>query len=512
MPDSPDRRPRVTPVPGVFGPDEAEPADAGPLPEAELSDSEVTDADLPERPDASAAPPSRPAPASTAAGWLGEDETPPGPPHTRADRPSSPVLPPRGGTRSPTAPPAAPEAGPSAPLDAHVVSETVRPTEAELIQEAKAATRDRARDVADLLVTYGKAHLPERTPRPPAAPEAPPKLKGRLGQVLPFLQLVPYVLGLVFAASFVWDFPDRALVLGGLTIPLDGLLRVLSVSGLIGFLTNWLAITMLFQPREKRAIVPQGLIPAQRERVIYRLSEAISKELINAEIIKQKIQASGAIPKYRDVALGVVRGVVEDPGFRADLRGIAGGYVRDVLRRPDLRRELTRLAAEKLEEGAGAGLGGAVLRLYRSVAEDDFQRRIDRALDEIPGAVEPLLDRIDTALDAIPPKIEARSADIEALATDAVLGFVEQLDIRSMIVEKARGFDESQLENLLKSTSNEQLNYIKYLGAVLGVFGGLVIWQAGALVVFVALALLVWGVDEALVRARRAREASGGAA
>ena len=373
------------------------------------------------------------------------------------------------------------------------------------MEQAKQATRDRAKEAASLLITYGKAHLPETPKRPEVVPTGPPKLKGRLGQIIPVLRVVPYLLGLAFALSFLWDFNGLAVTLGGVAVSLEGLMRVLAVSGLIGFLTNWLAITMLFQPREKRAIIPQGLIPAQRERVIYRLSEAISKELINADIIKQKIQESGAIGRYRDMALGVVRGVVEDPGFRRDLRELAGGYVHDVLQRPDLRQELTRLAAEKMEQQAGQGLGGAVLKLYRSVAEDDFQRRLDKALDEIPGAVEPLLDRIDTALDAIPPKIEARSADIEAFATQAVLGFVESLDIRTMIVEKARGFDEGQLESLLKSTSNEQLNYIKYLGAILGVFGGLVIWQPiGALAVFVSVGLAVWALDEALVRAREA--------
>ena len=284
------------------------------------------------------------------------------------------------------------------------------------------------------------------------------------------------------------------------------MLKLLSVSGLIGFGTNWLAITMLFQPREKRAVIPQGLIPAQRERVIYRLSEAISRELINADIIKQKIQESGVIGRYRDLAVGVIRGVVEDPGFRTELKDLAAGYAQEVLGSEAVRREVAQLAVQKVEQQAGQGLGGVALRLYRTFAEDDFQRRVDRALDELPSAVVPLLDRIDTALDAVPAKVEARADEIEEAATRAVLSFVESFDIRAMIQEKARGFDEAQLENLLKSTSNEQLNYIKYLGAVLGVFGGFVIWQpVGALALFVSVGLALWAVDEALVRARRAR-------
>ena len=132
-------------------------------------------------------------------------------------------------------------------------------------------------------------------------------------------------------------------------------MKLLSVSGLIGFGTNWLAITMLFQPREKRVIIPQGLIPAQRERVIYRLSEAISKELINADIIKQKIQESGVIGRYRDLAVGVIRGTVEDPGFRADLKTLASDYAQEVLGSEAVRREVAHLAVQKVEEQAGPG-------------------------------------------------------------------------------------------------------------------------------------------------------------
>ena len=114
----------------------------------------------------------------------------------------------------------------------------------------------------------------------------------------------------------VWDFDGVSVSLLGRELVVDGLLRVLSVGGLIGFFTNWLAITMLFNPRERRPVFGQGLIPAQRDRVVFRLARAVSEELINEEIIKQKIQESGIIRKYSDLGLEVVRGVVHDPDFR----------------------------------------------------------------------------------------------------------------------------------------------------------------------------------------------------
>ncbi|WP_420456429.1 DUF445 domain-containing protein [Rubrivirga sp.] len=436
--------------------------------------------------EASSAPPpespTEPEPAEPAPG-----DSPPAPPQEPGDTPA--VAPPD----TPT-----PPADPGDPAAALPVSPST------VVATAREATASRGRELAQLVVRYGKAHVPETPPRPVAPDTGPPRMVGRVGQLIPFLRVIPWVLAALFAVSFWWDFDGQAVVLFGRAFAVEGLLKVLTVSGLIGFGTNWLAITMLFQPRQKRAIIPQGLIPAQRERVIYRLSEAISRELINADIIKAKIQASGVIGRYRDLALGVVRGVVEDPGFRSDLKDLAQSYAQEVLGSEPVRREVARLAVEKVEEQAGSGLGGVALRLYRTFAEDDFQRRVDRALDELPGAVAPLLDRIDAALDAVPEKVEARADEIEEAATSAVLSFVEGFDVRSMISERAREFDEGQLEGLLKSTSNEQLNYIKYLGAILGVFGGFVIWQPlGALALFVTIGLALWAVDEALVRARR---------
>jgi uncharacterized membrane-anchored protein YjiN (DUF445 family) len=374
---------------------------------------------------------------------------------------------------------------------------------AHTVEEAKAVTRQRARDFGVLLARTFRRHLPQRQPSARAATPPPPKLAGRLAQVLPVMRTIPWVLGAFFALSFVWDFPGQTVTLFGQVLAVEGLLRILSVSGLIGFGTNWLAITMLFQPRQKRPIVPQGLIPAQRERVIYRLAQAISQELINETIIKEKIEASGVIPRYREQAVGVLKAVVEDEEFRSDLKALTADYFETVLGSEDMRRKLAALAAEKIQQQAGQGLGGLALRAYRLVNEADFQRRIDQAIKELPAALDPVLDRLDHALDRVPGLVETRSEDIERIATKTVLGFVERLDVYEMIVENARRFDESQLEDLLKRTSNEQLNYIKYLGGILGVVGGFVIWEPLlALAVLTALALALWGADEALYRMR----------
>lgn len=379
----------------------------------------------------------------------------------------------------------------------------------DVLPRARQVTRERARDLRELVSRYVRRHLPPTTDAKPSIPE-PPRLTGSHAHLLIYLKVVPWLLTAVFAFSFLWDFPGATVRVFGLDLPLDGFLRITSVSGLIGFLTNWLAITMLFHPRERRPIFGQGLIPAQRERVIYRLARAISDELINEEIIKRRIEESGIIPKYREMAVTVTRGVVEDPEFRAELKSLTGSYLEEVLASPHVRDRLATFLVDKVEQHIGVGVGGIALRAYRFLNEADFQRRIEMAVRELPQSVDSALDGLDQYLDRVPEKIEARSEEIEAWATRLILGFVENLNVYDMVVANMREYDERQLERLIQNTANEQLNYIKYLGGVLGVIGGLVIWRPGvALAVLTTILVTLVAVDSALHARRKARRTAG---
>ncbi len=364
-------------------------------------------------------------------------------------------------------------------------------------------TRVRMRDLGRLVTKYARQHWPQSPPPTRSMDDEPPRVTGTHATALKFLRWIPFGLLALFLGSFLWDFPGWEVRLFGQTYMLDGLMRITSVSGLIGFLTNWLAITMLFQPRERRPIFGQGLIPAQRDRVIFRLAQGVSEELINEEIIKQKIQESGAITKYREMALHVVQGVVEDEGFRNEFKSLLIGYAQQVFSTPEVRTRLAKLLVDKLEEHAGAGIQGLALKAYRFFKEDEFQTQIDQAIQDLPSTLDTLLHETDEFLGAVPAKLETHADEIEDWVSTTILGFVERLDIYNMIRSNMEQFDEQRLENLLKRTTNEQLNYIKYLGGILGLFGGLVIWQpVPALVVFATIGGILYALDVALFKGK----------
>ena len=385
-------------------------------------------------------------------------------------------------------------------------AETTRPADEAEPPEVIAArelTKARARDLRTLVGKYVVRHLPEEPPKPEAVTE-PEQAESTGSKALPYMRIIPWGLGLLFAFSFLWDLDGIVLRAFGYELPLDGLLLIVSVSGLIGFFTNWLAITMLFHPRKRRPILGQGLIPAQRERVIYRLAKAVSEELINEEIIKQKIEESGVIPKYRELALSVTHGVLEDPDFRADLKTLTADYVDTVLGSEAVRKKIVDFTIQKLEEYTSQSLSGLAIKAYRFLNEDDFKRRIDQAVQQLPQSLDVVLDEMDHLLDRLPEKITERSEEIEQWATKIILGFVGTLDVYGMIITNMRKYDEVQLEALIKNSSNEQLNYIKYLGGVLGMVGGLVIFKPLlALSVLGTIVLILVGLDVMLVRLRK---------
>lgn len=308
----------------------------------------------------------------------------------------------------------------------------------------------------------------------------------------PFLMGVligfPYFLLAVFVFSFFWDFGGYSFSIAGKIFHLDGLLRIVTVSGLIGFGTNWLAITMLFRPLKKRPLLGQGLIPAQKERIAYRLAQAVSRDLINPELIKAKLDDIDMISKYRQQWLTYIRHVTGNQDFRNELKELILLYVEEQLDNEELRQKIAESLIDQLERGVEhSQFERIALKTYRLIRGREMVHVIEHALLSIPEALTEEIQRLDELLDTLPEHLETHSESIESVVTHLIFTLISEIDVHDMIEENIMGMDESQLEGLIKGTTNEQLRYIQYLGAVLGTVGGLVIWEPLLSMVFLGL-------------------------
>ncbi|HCD51130.1 MAG TPA: DUF445 domain-containing protein [Balneolaceae bacterium] len=336
----------------------------------------------------------------------------------------------------------------------------------------------------------------------------PPQHRSKFHWLINLLYIFPLILLGGFVLSFFWDFNDLSVSPFGFEIALDGIMRILTISGLIGFLTNWLAIKMLFKPSTRRPILGQGLIPAQKDRIAYRLARAVSQDLINPEIIKQRIHESNAIAKYREKATEYIRTVIDDPQFRSDLKLLVVGYVDEMIAEPEVRAKIAKTIIEQIEGSIDQNSFERVaLKAYSFLKGQEMQDLVEDALTKLPAGVEKGLDKLDDFLDTLPDRIEQNSEVIENLVTNLLYKLINQLDVHALVEDNLRKYDEQRLEMLIKNASNDQLRYIQYLGAVLGTLGGFIIWKpVASLLVLALLILITLGIDSALIRIQRSKD------
>lgn len=328
----------------------------------------------------------------------------------------------------------------------------------------------------------------------------PPPPPGRNLPLLTFIKPLPWFLLGAFLFSFYWDFNEITLNTPFTTLQLEGLLRILSVSGLIGFLTNWIAITMLFRPLQKRPLLGQGLIPAHKQRIAYRLALAVSEDLINPQLISQKIKESDSISRYRVKTLNHLRRITSGAEFRNDLKSWVQSYIESITGNPDFRSSLTRELIQELDHSLRDRiLEKAALKTYIFLRGQSLNEFINELLEKIPATSTRQFAWIDTYLDELPDKIDSNKSAIDDIISVVLNRLVNELDVRVLVEENLEKFDEQRLEKMIRNATNEQLRTIQYLGAILGTIGGFVIWEPLiSLALIGSIFAMIWTTDKIL--------------
>lgn len=296
--------------------------------------------------------------------------------------------------------------------------------------------------------------------------------------ILQFLKPIPWILGAMFLFSFVWDFEGIGTEIFGISLQFEGLIRIISVSGMIGYLTNWIAITMLFKPVKKRPLLGQGLVPAHKDRIAYRLSHAVSEDLINPELIKQKIRESKAISRYRLQAIEHIEQITEREDFRQDLKNWLLDYVDSMVQNPEFRMKISNHILHEIEDALeDRVLEKAALKTYSFLSGQTLPEFIENLLERLPVTAERNIGYIEEYLDEFPDKIHNNSDQIDEVITLLLYKLINQLNVQNLVEENLQKYDEQRLEEMIRNATNEQLKTIQYLGAVLGTIGGFVIWE-----------------------------------
>lgn len=189
------------------------------------------------------------------------------------------------------------------------------------------------------------------------------------------------------------------------------IIRIISIptiSAFIGWITNVIAIKMLFYPRKPIKVIfftVQGIFPKNKNRIAEKLGNVVQRDLINFTDIKDKLKDSDSM-----------HNVQEEIALKVD----------EVLRARLVKMKLHNVVPEQI-------IAGTHKVIVREIEKN------------LPTLIDTTISKVET-----------------------------KLDIKKIVFEKVQNFSDEKLERLLLDITSKEFKFIEILGAILGLFIGIV--------------------------------------
>jgi len=181
------------------------------------------------------------------------------------------------------------------------------------------------------------------------------------------------------------------------------------ISAFIGWFTNWIAIKMLFHPRQPRTILGitlQGIFPKRQQQFAEKLGKLVSDELLS----------------YSDIASKIT-----DPANLQSVMPLVDTHIDDFLRK-QLPEQMPIISMF---------IGDSTIRELKSV----FLVKLQELFPEIMKSYMHTLQ--------------------------------DQLNLEAIVTEKVAGFSSDKMEQILMSIMQKEFRFVEIIGGVLGFAIGL---------------------------------------
>ena len=297
------------------------------------------------------------------------------------------------------------------------------------------------------------------------------------------------------------------------------------VGAVIGFITNVVAIKMLFRPLTEirvfgiRLPFTPGILPRQRSRLAQSIGAMVERELLTAEIVRQRLQREDvrqkikeALSQFTENILQKTPGEIFDgreklladrlPSAAEKLYPAFAQAVLDFLGQEDIRREL---------ESRGRIFLRSVLfklntiqRLFLSAGQYDqkLEEKMPEIIDELVMGAENLLHNertknklIGAAASSIGKIIGGQNADIASLlnidetnkkaldnfifekmmtaADGQIENILTSINIKALVSDRIDSLDMLRVERIILDVMADQFKWIDIFGGILGFLIGL---------------------------------------
>lgn len=308
------------------------------------------------------------------------------------------------------------------------------------------------------------------------------------------------------------------------------------LGGLIGYMTNDIAIRMLFRPHKAKYLfgihIPftPGIIPKEKGRIAEAIGGVISENLMNNEVLEKYLLSDEMIGKVRSAVEEFIstqqrnqESVARFLGHylsKDEIDSIAQNINQSITKQTyekladssvgdkvahiaidHVAQKLTIDGAQELLSGIGGALGGLkgmaaglfggnivakFLGMLREPAEHFFAKNINTMLRDngeeivsnmIGGEVDHFLDKpvcklLEGHEEQLAQTVDTIESIYRSIITEHLPKILESIDISKIVRERINEMDVNETEKLIFQVMDKELKAIVWLGALLGLLMG----------------------------------------
>lgn len=310
------------------------------------------------------------------------------------------------------------------------------------------------------------------------------------------------------------------------------------VGGVIGYVTNDIAIRMLFRPHTAKHIMgwripfTPGIIPKEKGRIAEAVGTAISDNLMSEAVLEKYLLSDNMVNRVRTSIVDFIANqktnsetvaqFLEHYLSREEVETLADSakegltrQMHDKISDSELGRQVAKAAmeyvADKINSNGAAdilseigglvgGLGmaakllftGSVINKFLELLREPVERFLAKNVNEIlqkngdaiiGNLVESEIDKLlSRPMKDLLAGQDAKLADAvntmvsiyKTIITDHLPKILESIDISAIVRERINEMDMNETENLILQVMNKELRAIVWLGALLGMLMGCV--------------------------------------
>ncbi len=310
------------------------------------------------------------------------------------------------------------------------------------------------------------------------------------------------------------------------------------VGDVIGYVTNDIAIRMLFRPHTAKHIMgwripfTPGIIPKEKGRIAEAVGTAISDNLMSEAVLEKYLLSDNMVNRVRTSIVDFIANqktnsetvaqFLEHYLSREEVATLADSakegltrQMHDKISDPELGRQVAKAAmtyiSEKITSNGGVdilseigglvgGLGmaakllftGSVINKFLELLREPVERFLAKNVNEIlqkngdaiiGNLVESEIDKLlSRPVKDLLAGQEAKLADAvntlvslyKTIITEHLPKILESIDISTIVRERINEMDMDETENLILQVMNKELRAIVWLGALLGTLMGCV--------------------------------------